>query len=277
MKTIIVATDFSSPANNAVKYAAEFAAATNHALFLMHAYVPSVSQYSPVHAIIAEETRNETNRYHKKLDSLVKKITPVKAETFEAVGDPVTEILNAGKVKKANFIVVGTHGASGVRSALFGSNTSKIIVKAELPVLAIPPRYKFKKTGTIVYASDLKNTINELKVLVPIAKLLNASIEIVYLKYAWDKNPLVRADLEKKIKALRYKNISFVEQKAAIEIPMSEQLKSYVKKRKPELLAMFPADKSWFDKFFTGSKTEDIAFELKVPLLSIRKNLVQTD
>jgi hypothetical protein len=43
------------------------------------------------------------------------------------------------------------------------------------------------------------------------------------------------------------------------------------------MLAMFPTDKSWFDKIFTSSKTEELAYELKVPLLSIRKKLVKTD
>jgi hypothetical protein len=50
-----------------------------------------------------------------------------------------------------------------------------------------------------------------------------------------------------------------------------------IRKRKPQLLAMFPADKSWLDKIFTSSKTEDLAYELKVPLISIRKKLVKTN
>lgn len=277
MKTILVATDFSNAANNAVKYAAQFATATNHDIFLMNTYIPSVPQYSSVHALISEETHDETHRNHLKLLHLLEKVAPVSSETYVAVGDPVAEILNAAKVKKANMVVVGTHGATGVRSALFGSNTSKIIAKANLPVLSVPAKYRFQKIDTILYATDTKNTINELKVLIPIAKLLNAAIEIVYMKYAWDKNPQVKIDLEKKIKALRFKNITLIERKAGIEKPLTEQLKGYIRQRKPQMLAMFPADKSWFDKFFTGSKTEDIAFELKVPLLSIRKRLVAKD
>lgn len=277
MKSILVATDFSTNAKNALKYANSFAEATQHQLSLMNVYMPSVGQYSPVHAIIAEETTNEKSRAHKQLKTLIGKYVTVPVTETVAVGDTINEILNTCKTTKANFIIVGTHGASGLKKALVGSNTSKVIAKAEVPVIAVPEKYRFEKIETIVYASDMKNAVNELKVLIPLAKILNASIEIVYLKYGWDKDPSMKAELEKRIKKLSYKNISIVEQKATIEKTMIDQLKSYIRKRKPQLLAMFPADKSWLDKIFTSSKTEDLAYELKVPLISIRKKLVKTD
>jgi nucleotide-binding universal stress UspA family protein len=277
MKSILVATDFSNNAKNALKYANAFAEATQHQLLLMNVYMPSVGQYSPVHAIIAEETMHEKSRCHKQLKDLKAKYVTVPAEDIVAEGEAINQILKTSKNSKANFIIVGTHGASGIKKALIGSNTSKVIAKAEVPVLAIPEKYRYQKVDTIVYATDFKNTLNELKVLIPIAKLLNASIEIVYLKYAWDKNAEHKVELEKKIKRLSYKNISIVEQKANIDYTLNDQLKRYISKTKPQMLAMFPTDKSWFDKIFTSSKTEELAYELKVPLLSIRKKLVKTD
>jgi nucleotide-binding universal stress UspA family protein len=277
MKSILVATDFSNNAKNALKYANAFAEATQHQLLLMNVYMPSVGQYSPVHAIIAEETMNEKSRCHKQLKSLVAKYATVPTEEFVAEGEAITEIIKTCKKSNANFIIVGTHGASGIKKAFIGSNTSKVIAKAEVPVIAIPEKYRFQKIETIVYATDLKNTLNELKVLIPMAKLLNCAIEIVYLKYSWDKDIAQKVDLEKKIKRLSFKNISIVEQKASIEKTMVDQLKKYITKTKPQMLTMFPSDKSWFDKIFTSSKTEELAYELKVPLLSIRKKLVPTD
>jgi nucleotide-binding universal stress UspA family protein len=277
MKSILVATDFSNNAKNALKYANAFAEATQHQLLLLNVYMPSLGQYSAMHAIIAEETINEKSRCHKQLKGLVGKYVTVPTEDIVAEGEAINEILKTCKKSNANFIIVGTHGASGIKKALVGSNTSKVIAKAEVPVIAIPERYRFQKVETIVYATDLKNTINELKVLIPIAKLLNCAIEIVYLKYSWDKDIAQKVELEKKIKRLSFKNISIVEQKASIEKTMIDQLKNYISKTKPQMLAMFPSDKSWFDKIFSSSKTEELAYELKIPLLSIRKKLVKTD
>jgi nucleotide-binding universal stress UspA family protein len=277
MKSILVATDFSNNAKNALKYANAFAEATQHQLLLLNVYMPSLGQYSAMHAIIAEETINEKSRCHKQLKGLVGKYVTVPTEDIVAEGEAINEILKTCKKSNANFIIVGTHGASGIKKALVGSNTSKVIAKAEVPVIAIPERYRFQKVETIVYATDLKNTINELKVLIPIAKLLNCAIEIVYLKYSWDKDIAQKVELEKKIKRLSFKNISIVEQKASIEKTMIDQLKNYISKTKPQMLAMFPSDKSWFDKIFSSSKTEELAYELKIPMLSIRKKLVKTD
>ena len=136
-----------------------------------------------------------------------------------------------------------------------------------------PFRFEYK---SILYATDLKNTLNELKAIIPIAKLLGAKIEILYLKYDWDKDADHIAEIEKKIKRLSFKNISFIEQKASIEKTMTHQLKNYITNSKPQLLAMFPSDKSWLDKQFNSSKTEELSYVLKVPLLSIRKKLIKT-
>ena len=60
MKSILGATDFSNNAKNALKYANAFAEATQHQLLLLNVYMPSLGQYSAMHAIIAEETINES-------------------------------------------------------------------------------------------------------------------------------------------------------------------------------------------------------------------------
>ena len=276
MKSILVATDFSNNAKNALKYANAFAEATQHQLILMNVYMPSVGQYSPVHAIIAEETMNEKSRCHKQLKSLVAKFATVPTEDIVAEGEAINEIIKTCKKSNANFIIVGTHGASEIKKVLVGSNTTKLIAKAEVPVLAIPEKYRFRKIETILYATDLKNTLNELKAIIPIAQLLSAKIEILYLKYDWDKDADRIADIEKKIKRLSFKNIHFVGQKASIEKTMTHQLKNYITNTKPQLLAMFPSDKSWLDKQFNSSKTEELSYVLKVPLLSIRKKLIKT-
>jgi hypothetical protein len=39
---------------------------------------------------------------------------------------------------------------------------------------------------------------------------------------------------------------------------------------------MFPEDKDWFDKIFISSKTEELANQIKLPLLSIRKEIVKS-
>jgi len=276
MKTIIVPSDFSSNANNALKYANNFALATNTKITLIHSYIPLVGKYNIIPGIVAENSAIEKKKCEKQLEKIKSKYVTAKNTTLVKIGNPIEEIIETATTNKAQLIVMGTHGSSGLKRLFFGSNTSDVISKSTIPVLAIPQRYKFKKINTIVYASDLKNTINELKHIIPIAKQLDATIEVLNLDYSFSKKEDKKSIIEKKIKSLSYKKIKLIEQKASIEKTMIEQIKNYLVKRKPQILVMFPENKAWFDKLFVSSKTEELANQLKLPLLSIRKSIVKS-
>jgi len=276
MKKILVPTDFSNNANNALKYANNFAKTINNKIVLLHSYLPLAGKYNMISGIVAEDIAIQKMSCEKKLEKVSSKYVKVPVSHIVKIGDPIDEIIDSAQKSKSQLIIMGTHGASGLKRILFGSNTSDVISKSNTPVLAIPQRYRFKKIKTIVYATDLNNTINELKHIIPIAKQLNATIEVLNLNYSYNLNEDKKQVVEKKIKALSYKKIKMVEQKATIEQTMIEQIKKYLVKTKPQLLVMFPEDKAWFDKLFISSKTEELANQIKLPLLSIRKKSVKT-
>jgi nucleotide-binding universal stress UspA family protein len=56
------------------------------------------------------------------------------------VGNPAEEILKAAKRLRADAVVMGTHGLSGVQRLFFGSTTEQVLRRAAVPVLAIPPK-----------------------------------------------------------------------------------------------------------------------------------------
>lgn len=274
MKTILVTTDFSKNANYAIKYANEFALLTDSKVILLHVVIPLVGKYNIIPGIVAENNAIENNDSQKKLLELSTKYLKGENITMIKFGDPVDEILQTAKENKADIIIMGTRGASGLQKILFGSNTVEVVSKSEIPVLAIPVGFTFKKINTIVYSTDLTNTINELKHIVPIAKKLKAMIEVFNLNYFDHQTEDHYSDIEKEIESLGYKKIILVKQKATIEKTTIEQIKKHLIKTKPQILVMFPENKSWFDKVFSASKTEELAYELKVPLLSIRKSMV---
>jgi nucleotide-binding universal stress UspA family protein len=276
MKTILVPTDFSNNANNALKYANDFATAINNKIILLHSYLPLVGKYNMIAGIVAEDIAIQKKSSEKNLEKISSKYVKVPNSHLVKIGDTVDEIIDAAEKSKSQLIIMGTHGSSGLKRILFGSNTSEVISRSTVPLLAVPQRYRYKKINTIVYATDLNNTINELKRIIPIAKQLDATIEVLNLNYSYDLNEDKKQVVERKIKALSYKKIKLIEQKATLEKTMIEQVKKYLVKSKPQLLVMFPEDKDWFDKIFISSKTEELANQIKLPLLSIRKKIVKS-
>ena len=55
-------------------------------------------------------------------------------------GTPVHEILSASTERKADLIVMGTHGYGMVKDALMGGTARRVIRRSELPVLVVPSR-----------------------------------------------------------------------------------------------------------------------------------------
>jgi nucleotide-binding universal stress UspA family protein len=52
-------------------------------------------------------------------------------------GVPFVEIIRTAKEKKADLIVIGTHGRTGIDHMLFGSTAEKVVRKAPCPVLTV--------------------------------------------------------------------------------------------------------------------------------------------
>jgi len=281
MKTILVSTDFSTTGNNAVKYAVQYATLIKCNLVVFN--VVRMPKINPTisEAAFLELEKKEEHTQKQKLEGVVDKIyrdlhlkkNAGRVKVVAKNGIFVTETLVAvAEAQKADLIIVGTHGATGLK--LFGSISSEVIFKASAPVLAIPPRYRYKKIKTMVYASDLKNLVNELRCLVPIASPVKAVIEILNLDFGMDnaKPILDEKDLMKQVK---YKKVKVILQKEKQGLTIIEQLQRYLKSHKPEVLVMFPEERSLFDKLFVRSKTEELVYRIKLPLLTFLKSRVK--
>jgi len=271
MKTLLVPTDFSTNAKHALVFANNLAQSMKAKIILMYVYTPSAGRYNMISGVLADEIADAKLVIGKKLKNLAAKTVTVKCETRFEVGDTVAEIAEVAEKNNVSMVVMGTHGASGLKKILFGSNTSKLISKVSVPVLTIPFRYRFKKIDKLIYASNLKNPEPEVKRLLPIAKVMNVGVEVLYLDYGWTEGAGADqkfADLAKKIKN---KTLSFKKQKVSMEEKMVDALKRYAGKNKNAIMAMFPEEKSFLDNLLLSSRTEDLANGLKSPLISIRK------
>ena len=142
-------------------------------------------------------------------------------------------------------------------------------------MLAIPEKYQYKKIKTIVYATDLKNLINELKGFVPVAKRLDATIEVLYLDFGWHE-PITADEIASLANEARYKKIKVIVQKEIKGMTLLGHIQQYLKERKPECLVMFPEERSLFDRLFVRGKTEELVYRTEQPLLTFRKSNFET-
>lgn len=142
MKRIMHATDF-SPASRAAFARALREAKSHHAeLTLVHVLSPVLGfagdgYLSPsTYEALARSTRAWAQ---KKLDALLAKAKGERVRVRGLLVDGVAheQIARAAKSKKADLLVVGTHGRTGVARFFVGSVAGRVVATAPCPVLTV--------------------------------------------------------------------------------------------------------------------------------------------
>ena len=272
MNKILVPTDFSKNAKNALDYAIVLAKKESAKIILVHAFhVLYITPDLPVEFLADEIDIVETTA-NKQLKVLSEK---VKSENLECEiinkQDFILDlILDVTKIKKPNLIVMGTKGASGLEEVFMGSNTAKIIEKTKCPVIAVPKKSKFKPIKNITYATNyLSSDIDALKKLIEIAKLFNAKITLVHFT---DKDNIQKEEevhLNKFITKIRNKiKYDQLEFKLLTGKHFLEELDDYIKKDTTDLLSISTHYRNIYDKLFGTSYTKKLAYHTSVPLLA---------
>jgi nucleotide-binding universal stress UspA family protein len=163
MKTIIVPTDFSPIAINAMNFAADMAVNINASLLLLHVYQVPVSMTDvPVIMVSSEELRTSTETKLNELKNAVKERSSGKLKVYTDVrmGDVTDELEGLCKTVQPFAVIMGTKGTTGFERVLFGSTTLKTIRHLTWPVIVVPPGKEYgtgiKKIG---FACDFDKVV----------------------------------------------------------------------------------------------------------------------
>ena len=139
-RRIVVPTDFSPRSENAVNYAVELAQRLGARLTLLHVTPePSALDYTMAGVPIWdwEEARAQAE---KQLAEEVARIRPVHPEVGSLLRTGLfcrEEILKAAEQMPADLLVLTTHGYTGWKHLLFGSDAEKILERASCPILIV--------------------------------------------------------------------------------------------------------------------------------------------
>jgi nucleotide-binding universal stress UspA family protein len=150
LNKVVYPTDFSEFSRYALRYAREFATAFRAELHCIHV-VEGIYTYEagipaedggilPVGGDMLELATQRMKQFAEVY--LADLEVPPVTEVLE--GKPFLGIIDYARKTKADLIVLGTHGRSGLSHALLGSTTEKIVRKAPCPVLSIRhPEHEF--------------------------------------------------------------------------------------------------------------------------------------
>lgn len=141
IERIVFPTDFSEGASHALHYAVDLAKKYNAKLHILHViYDFTKATGSHIPHISADELYKELNTWAiKEIDKSSLEETRGLAGVEKTVleGIPYEEIINFAEKEKADIIVIGTYGRSGLERFIFGSTAERVVRRATCPVLTV--------------------------------------------------------------------------------------------------------------------------------------------
>jgi nucleotide-binding universal stress UspA family protein len=142
VRRILVPTDFSSTAAQAIEVAIAFAQRFGAELELFHAQsMPTYVFPDAVMPVGPELMRDLDRAVASELERNAERVRAagVVVSTASAVGAPDLEICRRAGEWNADLIIIGTHGRTGLPHVLLGSVAEKVVRRAPCPVLTVRP------------------------------------------------------------------------------------------------------------------------------------------
>ena len=276
MKKIVLPTDFSDTAWNAMFTALKLYADIPCHFFILNAYEPDFAN------VMGDKSKqrlgviyDSMSKYsHQELDKILeylKENHDNPNHTFEKISigdDLVSAVKQLMPEKDIDIVIMGTTGATGAKEVFIGSNTVKVIKSVRnRPVLAIPEKHNFQVLNQVLFPTDFSNTYEpfELASLIELTSLWTAKIIIFQVAQEF----LLKAEQEsnKTLLARRFKDVKHDFRQVEMLGDVAEAITDYVDETDADMVCLIHYKHTFLEKLTREPVVKKVAFHTPVPLL----------
>lgn len=277
MRKIIVPTDFSENAFNALKYAAELFKYERSEFYVLHAYADEV--YDKVGAAtpaeVEEYKRKVKERSKQKLEKILTEIREIYSNPkhsflpVAAFGLLIDEVNDLAERENADLIITSTRGVTNDRKLTFGSNTLQIIKYVQCPVLSIPEKYPFTDPQRILFPTNylLPYQRRELKLVGGLARSFCSEIHMLYVS-RFSEQTLRQKDNKEAI--LEHFYDVKVQQHQEELLEKTEAIQKMIEQLNIDLLILVNSRHSYLENILYSSTIDKIGIHPSVPFLVLQ-------
>ncbi|WP_298327535.1 universal stress protein [uncultured Dokdonia sp.] len=276
MAHILVPTDFSENAYNALFYATRLYPNEECIITLVHSFESLFStNTSRIDIGRNEQLYDELERAaFDKLDTLKHEIT-LDSEGISLVIDMVTSAQPLYKIvnkliinTNIDVVVMGTKGSSGMREIFLGSQTVKLIKKIKpVPVFVVPQSATFQAPTKVAYATDLKIDYAQypLEIIKEIIRTHKSKLYITHIYNQMSPGQTVETNYRK----LKHKleDVSYTTHWLSSITKMEDALGVFINEHDINLLVLMYHKNGFLKKLFNKSFVDKLSFHSEIPLL----------
>ncbi len=276
-KFILIPTDYSKNAFNAIVYAFELFKNNDCTFHIFHSYF--LARSAQGNLLFPEPEPEEYDAAEKesmqKMILLKNKVglladNPRHTIHFEhKFGTLIDSIEEKVKMESVNLIVMGTRGITDDSEVAYGRNSVNVMESIrECAVLAVPANVSYKTINEIVFPTNFKSHLKEreMQTLVNIAKQENSPIRILHIGKEADlseKQKNNRERLEGYFEGVEYTYHWF--EKLAVK----EGVLSFVDERKSGMIGFVNRKHWFFGSVFSNPLVKSLGVHSKVPILAL--------
>lgn len=269
MKKILVPTDFSVCAQNAADVAIQIAQRAGASIHFLHILPaddehPHVSgpKATPAKTPAKGHSQDELNKLVAQAERLGLKATPLLI--FNKGNERIEDYI---KPLNIDLIVMGSHGATGIRELVMGSNTQRVVRHSSVPVLVVKNIINEPfSMDHIIYASTFAaDTIHDFDQVANFTQLWKATLDILFINF---KDKVIdQATMNRIAKELTlpYPDLRYT----VNDIETNDEewgIHQFVEKINADMIAITTHDKTGF---LSHSVAEDLVNHEAIPVLVI--------
>ncbi|MEM1002634.1 MAG: universal stress protein [Bacteroidota bacterium] len=276
MKRIVVPIDFSEHSDYALEAAANLAKKYGSELFVLHMLELSNAILTTAGNAINEEAVFYYKLAEQRFEEFLKKdyLEGVKVTPIVKHFKVFSEVNDIARERDANLIVMGSHGASGVKEVLVGSNTEKVVRYADVPVLVIKHNPILLDFETGVFASDFSDEAisSYLKAKITFKKL-GVKMHLVYVNSP-DGNFRSSAEIDKRVSLFLKRadgNLDALNNFSVVsDYSIEKGILNFANNIGADLIAVATHGRTGLAHFFEGSISEDLANHSTLPVMTFK-------
>lgn len=274
MKRILVPTDFSPLAESALKIAANLAKKHNAEIYLLHLLDLPLDLIDPTQGGSQDlpESIFFMKLAHQRFTKAMSKpyLEGVKVHETVDFNAAFEGIMQVSKKHDCDLIIMGSHGAEGLKEVFVGSNTEKVVRYSEIPVLVIKHEIEDFDVAKIIYATNLSlETVSSFKQARALAKKFNAQMDVVFINTAGKFK--TSNEIDEKVKS--FKSVAGGEDFEIVvqnDHNTEDGILNYARKVNADLIGIGTHGRKGIARLLNGSLSEHIVNHAKRPVVTFK-------
>ncbi len=263
MKKILVPTDFSENAENALTYAVAIANHFGGTITLLHTYkvYSSAGMFLSVESYMEKEAAKNMLQIVNRIEPRLERGAAIESRIIR--GDAVPVISDMADKSGYGLIIMGTQGSSALKEIFTGSTTNGVMRSTDTAVLAIPNGYDFKPIKNIVFAVD-EEGISHAGITVPLAKIAKSFGAMVHVFHqdVGTEDDGIDPSIDIFLNGVEHSFHYELDEQA-----VNESINNFVAEYDAGLLCMVRRKRGFLEEAFHVSNTTKEVFNSPVPLL----------